>query len=496
MSPLIYPGGDEQETLNLGLATWGMDEVLAQNMIILDAAIGRGGGTPAGPTGAIQYNNAGVFGGTSAVTTTGSEFTISQSILSEAPLFTIFASTRPTPSGLPQDVVALFERDQYPNPAGCAIALIGGEDCTIRYGSTDGDFGISIASTGFLDYDCRVNATDLPPLFQAFRFVPMTVVADPRLPGRQFEQEILRLGPDSEAINDVGVVLPSYPLPVQQVFGTSTQQSSVPLFFETAIWTGSLAEVTGFVIQSVTSVSANNTFSLEISKIVSGGGSGIGTTYFELSSTGVFTFGSQASGALLTVDSETNTAQMTVGTTNAFPFILESNGNQTLAIGVNGHVGVGSGFNWATSPPQAPLHIADPSPPVIIERTGGNDTVQTWRVNNNNPGANVYVNYQAEDNNSAFATIGRILVTLDTGGLPPSGDMVFSTSTVNVGLAERMRLTATGAMQLAAVAASPTSAGTAGIAGQIVYFGGLLYFCSITGAAGSATWNKLNMTAV
>src|ERR1700676_598452 len=39
----IYPGGDEQETINLGLATWGMDEVLANNMIILDAAVGGGG---------------------------------------------------------------------------------------------------------------------------------------------------------------------------------------------------------------------------------------------------------------------------------------------------------------------------------------------------------------------------------------------------------------------------------------------------------------------
>jgi len=36
----IYPGGDEQVTPNLGLATWGMDEVLAENMILLDAAIG------------------------------------------------------------------------------------------------------------------------------------------------------------------------------------------------------------------------------------------------------------------------------------------------------------------------------------------------------------------------------------------------------------------------------------------------------------------------
>jgi hypothetical protein len=47
-----------------------------------------------------------------------------------------------------------------------------------------------------------------------------------------------------------------------------------------------------------------------------------------------------------------------------------------------------------------------------------------------------------------------------------------------------------------ASAGAPTSAGTAGTVGQIIAFGGLLYFCSVTGAAGSATWNKLNMTAV
>jgi hypothetical protein len=49
---------------------------------------------------------------------------------------------------------------------------------------------------------------------------------------------------------------------------------------------------------------------------------------------------------------------------------------------------------------------------------------------------------------------------------------------------------------LAASAGAPTSAGTAGTAGQLIYFSGLVYFCSVTGAAGSATWNKLNMTAV
>src|ERR1039458_10115234 len=45
MAPLIYPAGDERSTFYLGLATWGMDEVLANNMITLDTAIGAGSAT-------------------------------------------------------------------------------------------------------------------------------------------------------------------------------------------------------------------------------------------------------------------------------------------------------------------------------------------------------------------------------------------------------------------------------------------------------------------
>jgi hypothetical protein len=51
-------------------------------------------------------------------------------------------------------------------------------------------------------------------------------------------------------------------------------------------------------------------------------------------------------------------------------------------------------------------------------------------------------------------------------------------------------------LQLAASASAPTSAATAGTAGQMVYFGGLAYLCTVTGAAGSATWSKVNLTAV
>jgi hypothetical protein len=51
-------------------------------------------------------------------------------------------------------------------------------------------------------------------------------------------------------------------------------------------------------------------------------------------------------------------------------------------------------------------------------------------------------------------------------------------------------------VQLSASSGAPSSSGTAGTAGQIIYYGGLIYFCSVTGAVGSATWNKLSMTSV
>lgn len=50
--------------------------------------------------------------------------------------------------------------------------------------------------------------------------------------------------------------------------------------------------------------------------------------------------------------------------------------------------------------------------------------------------------------------------------------------------------------QFTASASAPTSAATAGTAGQMIYHGALLYICTVTGAAGAATWNKVNLTAV
>jgi hypothetical protein len=60
-----FPYPNQRFTSNLGLSLFGMDEVLADNMNLIDAAIGGGGGggTPGGANGTVQFNNAGVFGG-------------------------------------------------------------------------------------------------------------------------------------------------------------------------------------------------------------------------------------------------------------------------------------------------------------------------------------------------------------------------------------------------------------------------------------------------
>jgi hypothetical protein len=65
-----------------------------------------------------------------------------------------------------------------------------------------------------------------------------------------------------------------------------------------------------------------------------------------------------------------------------------------------------------------------------------------------------------------------------------------------VGGTSKFHIDNVGAVYLTAASGAPTSAGTAGTAGEIIYYGGNLYFCSVTGAAGSATWNKLSMTSV
>ena len=91
------------------------------------------------------------------------------------------------------------------------------------------------------------------------------------------------------------------------------------------------------------------------------------------------------------------------------------------------------------------------------------------------------------------ATMLLVNPTLTATG---SGSPVINLMDLQVGGASKYRVDQTGAVFRAAASGAPTSAGTAGTAGETIYYSGLLYFCSVTGAAGSATWNKLSMTAV
>jgi hypothetical protein len=51
-------------------------------------------------------------------------------------------------------------------------------------------------------------------------------------------------------------------------------------------------------------------------------------------------------------------------------------------------------------------------------------------------------------------------------------------------------------LNMVASAAAPTSAATAGTAGQLIAHGALLYYCSTSGTAGSAAWNQISMVAI
>jgi hypothetical protein len=124
MSNNFYPGSDQPVTTRLGLALYGMDEVLAENFILLDgdlvpggllpefetngtpnaaqnilnliagtnitltsngtggvtiASTGGGGGSPGGSNGDIQYNSSGTFGGSAATITSAGSITIPSS---------------------------------------------------------------------------------------------------------------------------------------------------------------------------------------------------------------------------------------------------------------------------------------------------------------------------------------------------------------------------------------------------------------------------------
>jgi hypothetical protein len=108
------------------------------------------------------------------------------------------------------------------------------------------------------------------------------------------------------------------------------------------------------------------------------------------------------------------------------------------------------------------------------------------------PGASSYDVYRTTHATSptTLGKIGNVLssVAVASTGFKDTGLAGDSTTAPSINL--------TGTIQLAAAAAAPASATTPGTAGQIIYYGGNFYYCTVTGAAGSATWNTANLTSV
>jgi hypothetical protein len=104
--------------------------------------------------------------------------------------------------------------------------------------------------------------------------------------------------------------------------------------------------------------------------------------------------------------------------------------------------------------------------------------------------------------NKLFQGSAGVLGWSSTTGAASTADTAFSRISAGViGVGTGAQGSTAGQLDLTTIlftasASAPTSAGTAGTAGQIIYNGALLYLCTVTGAAGSATWNKFTLSAV
>jgi hypothetical protein len=98
---------------------------------------------------------------------------------------------------------------------------------------------------------------------------------------------------------------------------------------------------------------------------------------------------------------------------------------------------------------------------------------------------NPHVGLFIEDQNRGGQLSG--MIAIQTVGTPPSifGGPITS-PTVNA--------TTYMLSDFGSVPTSTSGGGTAGTVGQLVQHSGVLYFCSVTGVAGSATWNIITMT--
>jgi hypothetical protein len=107
------------------------------------------------------------------------------------------------------------------------------------------------------------------------------------------------------------------------------------------------------------------------------------------------------------------------------------------------------------------------------------------------PGANVVL---VDSPPGGFGSGGVGDIQYNNGGeLGGSAATITAAGAINIPAGQQITATI---FTVAASGAAPTSAGTAGTIGQIIMFGGNLYMCSQTGAAGSALWWIMNRTAV
>jgi hypothetical protein len=82
-----------------------------------------------------------------------------------------------------------------------------------------------------------------------------------------------------------------------------------------------------------------------------------------------------------------------------------------------------------------------------------------------------------------------IIYTYPTKGSPTSSDLILI-SDANDGNATKKATLGTALAGAAITPGTPTSAGTAGTAGQLQYDATYIYICTATGIAGAATWER------
>jgi len=85
---------------------------------------------------------------------------------------------------------------------------------------------------------------------------------------------------------------------------------------------------------------------------------------------------------------------------------------------------------------------------------------------------------------------GEVTVNAD-GDITSTADIQAANLTSGAGTVSGKKLSINATQE-----AAPTSAGTAGTAGDIVMHGTAIYICTVSGAASNATWSSVNLTEV